>query len=220
MVVGGTSPNEQGITPQNIEMPKGNFEHIPVAAVPVQQSTGIFGMKILDRIVVCGILEEEMRCFSLNYKKLYNEHWVDAVVPYKRSFVATASMIGNESNSEWMITGGVEYTFAGQKALALTEIYSPSNVSIGPSLPEAISKHCMVRLSSDRIVSIGGMGEDSKRESSAHQMNSSLVWEPMPNMTHARHGHACGQYDGLYIVVAGGLNIRGSEIFTLIYNEW
>ena len=97
----------------------------------------------------------------------------------------------------------------------------------GPKLPYAVSSHCAVNYSKDKVYVIGGHDGSS-------YLNKVLIFNPMTNFTHIegpplitkRSSHACslmsnGQQSK--IVVAGGWNfgyLSSVEIFDPTVNNW
>jgi len=97
----------------------------------------------------------------------------------------------------------------------------------GPKLPYAVSFHCAVQYSKDKVYMIGGHGSST--------LNKVLIFNPMNDFTHIegppliskRGGHACGLMSNgqqSKIVVAGGNNgndaLSSVEIFDPTANNW
>ena len=138
----------------------------------------------------------------------------------KRAFAANAK-IGKKENNSWIITGG-ESIDSRENTLKLnsSEIFFNETFFSGPELPEAVSMHCMVQLNITHVVSTGGKGASSSAVKNAEILNSEMIWGCLPSMIVARFGHACGVYGNREIILVGGLNIKESEILSVILSEW
>lgn len=221
-MVGGSAISKS--KPEIIELPKSNsFPNLPYLPKRISGSN-IIGMADNRHIIICAInLESMMDCFNLLIKNNFMSIWNQAnfTLLTKRAYAASVKF-GNAGNHSWLITGGEKYDSVGEtvEKLDTTEIFSNSHFIPGPIMPQVVSMHCMLKLNGTHIVSTGGRGISSKALYSVDVLSLSFIWGKLANMIVARYGHACGHYKMEELIVAGGLNIKETEIFRIKFSEW
>ena len=184
----------------------------------------IIGMTDNSQIIICDITTDSMiGCFSLfmndGMHSIWNQENFNMLI--KRSYAASVKF-QNGTNVLWLITGGENHDLVSKSIdkLDTTEIFYNSSFSSGPILPQAVSMHCIVKLNRTHMVSTGGRGTSSKALNNVDVLSLDFVWGKLPNMNTARYGHACGHYGMKEIIVAGGLNMIKTEIFSIKFSEW
>ena len=221
-MVGGTITTKS--KPEIIEIPKSNsFPNLP--HLPIRHSgSNTIGLTDNGQIIICAITTKTMMgCFALFMNDGPSFVWNQANFNMitKRSYAASAKMDNKEKNS-WLITGGEKHDSDGGSVITLdsTEIFSNSTFSPGPKMLLAVSMHCMLKLNNTHILKTGGKDNSSKALNDVNFLDLDLIWEKLPNMNIGRYGHACGHYTKKEIVVAGGLNIISTEIYSIKFSEW
>ena len=222
IIVGGDLiAEDESSQPEVVLLPKLGLKYTHLSSFPQSMpNNGIIGMRNNHSFTICGNINYTMLCQSLRIMELFSTSWTQLDIPIKeRSFAATVPMLGHDKH-QWLITGGIVYNPDESKVLSMSEIFSIPNVSLGPSLPEPTSMHCMTRLDSETIISTGGSGTTFRAQSFALKLGPKTVWANLSGMNQARHGHACGHYGNDLILVAGGLNIKSTEIFDVTTGHW
>ena len=222
-VVGGS--NRQKPKPEIVELPKANFfPNLPYLPKRISGSN-IIGLTDDHLIIICGITIDSMtECF---YHFMNNRSsqsvlkQTNFTMLSKRAYAASEKLI-NGANGSWIITGGEQHDTNGGSIdkLDTTEIFSQSKFLPGPLMPQAVSMHCLCKLNMTHIVNTGGRGTSSRALDDVDVLSSDLIWGKLPDMNIGRYGHACGHYGNTEIIVAGGLNIKGIEIFLIKFSEW
>ena len=218
LIVGGDSELGTGSKTEAIEIPNVNiWSNLP--DFPNETLTGILGMRNENSIVICNSASQQMECHSLDDRDLSTADWIkmNFTLEKDRLHAATVPLF---VDNEWLITGGAKDTSEGISILDSSEIFKNKSFTPGPQLPEAVSMHCMIPLNYTHIISTGGRGAGSKPLYSVNAMTREMLWKQLPNLVVARYGHSCGHYKGEDIIVAGGLNIQSSEIYSMIYQQW
>ena len=220
MLVGGDQENS---IPENVHVTNNTFN--PAGSILLDEhnltsSDNLFGLRGRDEIIVCSYEERDgMGChgFSLLGKSSLGWTRRDYKMIQERSHAAT-TLIGATENNVWLVSGGRR----GAVTLNTSELFSIDTFFDGPSMPEAVSMHCMVRVDSERIFSIGGKSGSENAMNSMYMLGTDFVWNEMPNMTVGRYGHSCGHYNEEDIIVVGGLaeNSRKTERFSIIFSRW
>ena len=220
MVGGSTSKKAK---PEILEIPKSNvFPNLP--SLPTRTSgSNMVGITDIGNIVICASSKSMLDCFNLFINDRQISIWNKAnfTLMIKRAYAASIKF-QNDSTESWLITGGEKFDSDGGtiKKLDTSEIFKHSNFLPGPMLPRAISMHCAFKFNMTHIVFTGGRGASSRALHNADVLTLNLNWGKFPDMTMGRYGHVCGHYGMKDIVVAGGLNIKKSEIFPIKFSEW
>ena len=219
-VIGGISGAKS--EPEVIEMPRVNyFSNFPVVPKRISQSS-LIGMTYGNEIVACGIsISQESECFTLQMNDgLGDTDWIPA--PFSMRVKRSYAAISRFSNESWIVSGG-EKSDPGDTnidKLRTSEIFNDSRFSDGPRLPIKISMHCMFKLNKSHVVSTGGRDSSSRMLHRVDLLNMNWDWDRLPRMHTGRYGHACGHYRREEIIVAGGLNVHGSELYSIKFSEW
>ena len=221
-MVGGS--NSQKSKPEIIELPKTNlFSNLPYLPKRISGSN-IIGMTDKSHIIICAITIDSMTaCFENFMNDGSRAIWkqTNFTMLSKRSYAASVKF-SNGVNESWIITGGEKHDSDGGSVekLETTELFSQSNFLPGPPMPQAVSMHCMFRLNITHIVNTGGRGTFSRALSNVDVLSLDFIWGKLTDMKIGRYGHACGHYGMKEIIVAGGLNIKDTEIFSIKFSEW
>ena len=220
-VVGGSGKEKP--KPEIIELPKSNdFPNLPYLPKRISASY-IIGLTDAHHIIICGIPIDSMTvCFYHFMNNGSQTVWkqTNFTMLSKRTYAASVR-ISNGANESWIITGGEKHALNGSfEKLDTTEIFSQSKFSSGPLMPRAVSMHCIFRLNMTHIVNTGGRGSSSRNLHNVDFLTSDFIWGKLTDMNFGRYGHACGHYGIKYIIVAGGLNVKDAEIFSIKFSEW
>ena len=207
--------------PEIVELPKSNlFPNIPY--LPTISASNVIGLTDNHHIIICVIPIDSIACFDyfMNDGPEVVLKKTNFTMLSKRSYAASVKFI-NGDNESWIITGGEKHGLNGSvEKLDTTEIFSQSNLMPGPLLPQAASMHCIFKLNVTHIVNSGGRGTSSRALATVDVLSLDFIWGKITDMTIGRYGHVCGHYGTKEIIVAGGLNIKDTEIFQIKFSEW
>ena len=221
-VVGGSAATKSKA--EILEIPQSNiFPNLPYLPKSISASN-IIGMADSGHIVVCAIsVDSIMECYSLFMNDGSFGFWRKAnfTMHAVRSYAATVKIQDN-TNHSWLVAGGEKHDSKGGvvERLDTTEIFSDSIFTPGPILPQPVSMHCMFKLDKTRLVSTGGRGLTSRGLHNVDVLTLNFEWHTLANMAIARYGHVCGHYGKDQVIVAGGLNIEETEVFSIKFREW
>lgn len=206
-------------------MPKINYyPNLPLLPKRIF-GTNMIGLTYDDYIVICGItVDPMMECFNLFMNDGFKPVWKQAsfTMLTKRFYAASVEFNKQINESSWLITGGEKHDSVGGtvKKLDSTELFQNSSFVSGPVLPHAVSMHCILKLNYTHAIMTGGRGTSSRALKNIHLFSMDFVWGKLANMLVGRYGHACGHYEMAEIIVAGGLNIKETEIYSFKFSEW
>ena len=190
---------------------------------PLPTSDNLISLRGQGKVIVCSYESSSaMECHGFALRN-FSLGWTreNYTMLQERSHAATA-LFGATGNNIWLVSGGMVISRRKMHTLNSSEMFSINTFFEGPSMPEAVSMHCMVRVDSERIFSIGGKSGSENAVNSMYMLGSDYTWIGMPSMELGKYGHSCGHYNEEDIIVVGGLaeNARKTERFSIIFSRW
>ena len=171
--------------------------------------------------IICG-------GFNGNYLNECLLHGTSDVITMNSKRLLASSVVINP-NKIWILGGS-----DGSNVLDSTEFVTLEGTEIGPTLPEAVSGACAVKLpDTGDVYSIGGYGSSGNTNNVwvANAGNGYTTFSQGPSLMTYRESHACGTMSigaKSIIVAAGGYNYNDSnyhylssvEILDPLSNQW
>ena len=184
-------------------------------------TSGMVGFTESSTFIVCGPNSAGTQC---KFIELTHTNSIWKVANFSmledRSY---ATILALDTTQFW-ITGGKTSSDDPDKNSAIlktTEIFKNGHFTFGQDLPHPTFSHCMAKINSTHIVTTGGKNTAINVLNKIHiiNLNSNTNWTELPNMYSIRFGHSCGVAKNR-LIVAGGLNMDTTEIFSFDRMEW
>ena len=185
---------------------------------PLANPMSLIGSFVDGNPNICGFLEQESFCYSLDIKNQYwNIH--NYTIIEQRSHAAGVQL----ENGSWIIFGGQKFSEGVPVLLNTSEILIETQFYFGPQLPLSLSGHCVVKVDDDQIFTAGGYGQPFLKDTFYLQIQNN-TWQSITPMQQGRYGHVCGKvlssFNDIQIVAAGGLRVDKAELYLYQKQYW
>ena len=220
LLLAGTTKN--GLCPHaeviDLKNPHNECKMKSFSSTKVFGATG--GLLNGDLPIVCGGIQGKSNCRSSTDDATMTS------LTEERSFSASVIL---ENDSELWITGGYNDDMASDTIEIVFYILDSLFSIAGPKLPIPLFGHCIVKITKDSFMVIGGSTYSTGSLNNDKTWIFNLAygnWTRGPNLNVPRRSHACGVLHGA-IIVTGGFEpyppyaLKSTEILNLDHpNHW